>query len=884
MKQLKLKRSISAISLVSALFTTQLGIAAPGDIVHAFYADEHNTTSTTPTGNRILEIDLETMSLVNTLDVPGIAGHHADNGFNSKIYGVPKGSGFVNVIDLEKDQNGTTSMKLSKKIELIHKPRSADAFNKKFNVVLMVASNRPMGSFIDVETDEVVGTIGENVDCTLTDGSRLLSHSDANTVAAATKYQCANEGHGGDQISGHPYWLTPDYAAIVDRTNNQISLYYVWQEGNQLKSRLVNHLQTRSSIHQIIPRDRTNLPAIQQADFYATEEGRHADDNLQGGIAHALIHMRLTTSGLQLIRRINLQRTESLPQAKAQRILDGCVNNYRNTNNYRNGRTRIQTYIDLFRDEGIALNPDQDAEADFPVECFYPGIPGGHNADFSPNNKHIFIGMAGGAMSVVDVNRWKIVNNLDIGIRSGPGHTCFSPKHNLALTTNHGVSYTRVIRNINTERPTISQYLPLPFTREGLISTYQSHTCYIDDNEEYYYNFWVDGGVFYKMKLADIAANTTNGNPNLVFDSIKTGGIPIQGSYIYLKDIKDEVDNQVFKANNDTVTSDGSAITIDALANDSGVNLTLEYADSARHGTVEVVNGQLRYTPNYGFSGKDGIWYGVSSPGFEWEWAFVDVTINSSVTTVPLTVSTDIATTSIGESITVDVLANDTGTGLYLGWAEATNGTATLVNDKIVYVPNAGFRGRDDFWYEVLDSSGESTWGNIIINVVDSSGTITIDGDNNDWNGWAESISPWNNTSLWIEDDANYLYIMVTAQELGEHTQIFIDSDSDNSTGYHFNELLNVQRLSAELMIEDGTAHQYSGDGTSWSWDVDQQGVVSARSGNIIEIAIPKSLLKNKATGQQVYIGFASIDSDWGNRIGYQNDYITNTYNYSLKN
>ncbi len=147
---------------------------------------------------------------------------------------------------------------------------------------------------------------------------------------------------------------------------------------------------------------------------------------------------------------------------------------------------------------------------DFPIECFYPGIPGGHNADFAPNNKHIYAGMAGGAMSVIDVNRWKIVNNLDIGVGSGPGHTCFSAKHNLALTSNHGASFTRVIRNINTDRPNGSQNLPLPFTNEGLISTTQSHTCYIDEEEEFYYNFWTDGGVFYKMDLAAIAANTQN--------------------------------------------------------------------------------------------------------------------------------------------------------------------------------------------------------------------------------------------------------------------------------------------------------------------------------------------------------------------------------------
>jgi len=505
--------------------------------VYAYYADEHNTAD--GTGNRILQIDIDTMTLANELAVPGNLGHHADNTYNSKIYGVPKGSNYVNVIAMSKDKNGKTSMKFRKKIPLIHKPRSSDAYNGKYNIVLMAAKNRPMGSFIDVTTDKVVGTVGKFVDCTLTDGTKLLSHKDANTAEGAMKYQCGNSDHGGDQISGHPYWLTANHAVIVDRANRQLSVYKVWREGKEIKSRLLNHMKTRSSIHQIVPRDRSSLPASQQNDFYAVEEGKHADDNLAGGIAHSLLHMKLTDDGLKLVRRLNLQRTKVLPKVKAKRILDACIANYRGQG--RNGRTREQSYLDLFKKEGITLNPDQDAGADFPTECFYPGIPGGHNADFAPNNKHVYVGMAGGALSVIDVNRWKIVNNMDIGIKSGPGHTCFSKKHNLALTTNHIINYTRVIRNINSDRPTISQYLPLGFSKKGLINTYQSHTCYIDEKEEFYYNFWTDGGVFYKMNLADIAANKQNGNPNMVSASLETGGIPIQGSFIKRLDIYSDV-------------------------------------------------------------------------------------------------------------------------------------------------------------------------------------------------------------------------------------------------------------------------------------------------------------------------------------------------------
>jgi len=520
--------------------------------VFAFFADEHNDFTNTTTGegsgNRILQIDVENMSLANSLDVSGILGHHADNAFNSKIYAVPKGSNFVNVVELRRDQNNNTSMTVTKQITLTHTPRSGDAYNSKYNVVLMAGTNRPMGSFINVNTDEVVGTIGEEIDCTLTDGSRLLSHADANTAEGALKYQCSNNDHGGTQISGHPYWLTQDVAAIVDRTNRQISVYAVTQTGSRLTARLLNRVTTRTSIHQIVPRDRTSLPTSQQSDFYAIEEGKHANTtDFTGGIAHALIHLRLTTNGLQLVRRMDLQRTEVLPKVKAERILNSCISIYRVTFNQAltgPSQTREDRYNTLFTREGITRSADQDQYNDFPVDCFYPGIPGGHNADFAPNNRHLYIGMAGGAMSIVDVSRWKIANNVDIGIGVGPGHMCFSAKNNVALSSNHGFSTlfpeatTRTIRYINSERPIGYYWIKIPFDRENITDTAISHTCHVDASGDNYYNFFTDGGVFYKIDLTGVFNNPTNGSSDLVVDSLYTGGIPIQGSYINLRDIR----------------------------------------------------------------------------------------------------------------------------------------------------------------------------------------------------------------------------------------------------------------------------------------------------------------------------------------------------------
>ena len=508
--------------------------------------------------------------------------------------------------------------------------------------------------------------------------------------------------------------------------------------GSRLVSTLVNHLPTRSSIHQIVPRDRTNLPASQQADFYAVEEGEHVSGNdYSTGIAHALIKMQLTTNGLQFVRRMNLQRTQPLSKTKSDRILQSCINIYRRTFSQAltgPSTSRESQYTTLFQNEGITRSPDQDHYNDFPVDCFYPGIPGGHNADFAPNNKHLYVGMAGGAMSIIDVNRWKIANNVDIGIRTGPGHTCFSEKNDVALSSNHGfssifgASMTRSIRYINSERPIGYYWIKLPFSRENITSTAQSHSCYVDESGDNYYNFYTDGGVFYKIDLTGVFNNPTNGSDALVVDSLYTGGVPIQGSYIKVKDIKSNV-VQIVVANNDTATSNGSPVDISVLDNDTGASLVVEYADGASHGNVQVsANGNsVIYTPNAGFSGNDDFWYAISSNGSDWKWANVVVTVNSTVTKTPLVANNDVGLTTSGNSVTVDVIANDKGDSLTLTTVDtAWIGDVTHSGNTITYTAPAGFEGTADIWYEVTDAYGNNDWARLDITVNTNQGFQAI--------------------------------------------------------------------------------------------------------------------------------------------------------------
>ena len=60
-----------------------------------------------------------------------------------------------------------------------------------------------MSSLINVDTDEVVATAGEN------------------------RVTRPNGDNGGSIASGHPFWFSRNYFTVIDRANREISVYRV---------------------------------------------------------------------------------------------------------------------------------------------------------------------------------------------------------------------------------------------------------------------------------------------------------------------------------------------------------------------------------------------------------------------------------------------------------------------------------------------------------------------------------------------------------------------------------------------------------------------------------------------------------------------------------
>ena len=183
------------------------------------------------------------------------------------------------------------------------------------------------------------------------------------------------------------------------------------------------------------------------------------------------------------------------------------------------------------------------------------------------------------------------------------------------------------------------------------------------------------------------------------------------------------VSTGVLSAVNDAITvSINSANTpIDVLLNDNyGVNgpnathpLTLTngkiFHASNNGGDISVVNGKVNYTPKNGFAGIDTFTYTLTdSKGFAAQ-GIVTVTVGGNIPGVAANDAFDVV---LDTTTNLDVLANDTGSGLYIVSFDANSlqgfsitGTAA----SLTYTPTGGFTGTDSFSYTIADANGDET-------------------------------------------------------------------------------------------------------------------------------------------------------------------------------
>ncbi|MEL6455305.1 MAG: Ig-like domain-containing protein [Cyanobacteria bacterium J06623_5] len=193
--------------------------------------------------------------------------------------------------------------------------------------------------------------------------------------------------------------------------------------------------------------------------------------------------------------------------------------------------------------------------------------------------------------------------------------------------------------------------------------------------------------------------------------------------------------NSAPRANRDLVTLiENTSITVDVLANDrdpEGDDLSLVSLIAGENGTAEIVNGEVVYTPDADFVGKDVVRYLVSDSQGATSTGYLRITVESDGLTPeppaansPPRANRDLVTLVENTSIAVDVLANDRdpeGDDLSLvSLIAGENGTAEIVNGEVVYMPDADFVGKDVVRYVVSDTQSATSIGYLRITVEDA--------------------------------------------------------------------------------------------------------------------------------------------------------------------
>ena len=173
--------------------------------------------------------------------------------------------------------------------------------------------------------------------------------------------------------------------------------------------------------------------------------------------------------------------------------------------------------------------------------------------------------------------------------------------------------------------------------------------------------------------------------------------------------------NQIPVAINDSVTTEeDKSVSINVLLNDSdadGDNLTISSVNPGSNGNTEIVDNKIIYTPETGFSGVDSFSYEIDDGNGGNDTATVNVNV-ASVNNSP-TAQNDSSNTEQDTEVTINVLENDSdpdGDNLTVSSVNpGSNGTTAIVDNKIIYTPEAGFSGKDSFTYKVTDGTETDT-------------------------------------------------------------------------------------------------------------------------------------------------------------------------------
>jgi large repetitive protein len=167
--------------------------------------------------------------------------------------------------------------------------------------------------------------------------------------------------------------------------------------------------------------------------------------------------------------------------------------------------------------------------------------------------------------------------------------------------------------------------------------------------------------------------------------------------------------------NDNVLVNRNNSLEINALRNDSlhGALTAFELLDTARHGRAVVANDRIFYTPTTNYCGNDTFRYKICNVnGCDTAFIFVNVNCDTVVSNRRPNAVNDVATTNRNNSLTINILQNDSLHGVLTSLAildSTRHGNALVVNNQIRYTPLNGFCGNDTLTYKVCNANGCDT-------------------------------------------------------------------------------------------------------------------------------------------------------------------------------
>ncbi|OQW99233.1 MAG: hypothetical protein BWK73_50810 [Thiothrix lacustris] len=196
--------------------------------------------------------------------------------------------------------------------------------------------------------------------------------------------------------------------------------------------------------------------------------------------------------------------------------------------------------------------------------------------------------------------------------------------------------------------------------------------------------------------------------------------------------------NAPVAVNDSATTTSGTPVNIAVLTNDTDPNrdvLNIVSFNQGANGAVTQVGNNLVYTPVIGFVGTDTFTYLIQDPAGNKSTATVSVVVTGAGTSPNAPVAgTDQVETVQDTPVTIKVLENDSDADgntlsvIRVG-SDAAHGTVTISGTSVIYTPNAGFSGEDQFTYTVADGTGNSTIGRVFVKINTPGGNLKATND-----------------------------------------------------------------------------------------------------------------------------------------------------------